>query len=229
MLRHPKKIGIFARMKYQCLLTSAYLPPIQYMARLYAAERVYEERCDNYVKQTYRNRAIIASANGPLSLSIPILRTDQPKRPMRDLCVSPHGKWQQEHWRALVSAYEHSPYFPYYADYLRPFYEQPPKFLVDFNAALLDLICQLLSLSPSRVLTEQYEESPAPGVEDTRELILPKRALTDDPAFRPQSYHQVFEQKHGFLPNMSILDLLFNKGPESRLVLRDSFVVPALL
>lgn len=206
------------------LLSSAYLPPIQYFARLYTAKHILAERCDHYVKQTYRNRAVIASNNGTLSLTIPIVRTGENNQPMRDLCISDHGRWRHLHWTALVSSYEQSPYFPYYEDEFRPFYERPYKYLLDFNEALQAKICELLSLTPEIMPTEEYVKDPGPQVEDCRELIRPKVALDSDVRFRIVPYYQVFQTRLGFLPNLSIVDLLFNMGPESRLILKKSLL-----
>lgn len=206
------------------LLTSAYLAPVQYFTKLYAAPLIIEERSDHYVKQTYRNRCVIAGANGPLALTLPIIHSDQPKALTRDIRLSDHGNWRHLHWNALQSAYEKSPYFEYYADDFRPFYERRYDFLVDFNQALQEKICELLDLQPHIERPEAYVESVPVGVDDYREIIRPKVDYAADSSFCPRPYYQVFAQKHGFLPNLSMLDLLFNMGLESRLVLRDSIV-----
>ena len=204
------------------LLTSAYLAPVQYFTKLYAAPYVVEERCDHYVKQTYRNRCVIAGPDGPLPLTIPIGHTDTPKPATRDIRISDHGNWRHLHWTALVSAYDNSPYFFYYADDFAALYERRYEFLVDFNEALQQLVCRLLDLRPDVRPTTAYADAGALGVEDLRETIRPKAGFANDPHFTPAPYYQVFRQRHGFLPNLSIADLLFNMGPESRLVLRQS-------
>lgn len=196
------------------LLSSAYLAPVPYYAALYAGGRIFEERCDHYVKQTYRNRCVIAGANGPLALTLPVVRKGN-NQPMAEVELSTHGDWQHLHWNALVSAYENSPYFEYYADDFRPLYELPPHRLIDFNAALRDVVCDLLQLTPDIRPTRTYEARPE-GLLDLRERISPK-ARTPLPC---AEYYQVFRTRHGFLPGLSIADLLFNMGPESRLVLR---------
>lgn len=203
------------------LLSSAYLAPVQYYCKLYAARKVYEERCDNYIKQTYRNRCVIATANGPLSLTIPVVRKGN-NQPMRDVEISDHGRWTELHWNAIVSAYEQSPYFEYYADDFRPFYEKPFHFLVDFNEALQSLVCSLLNIEIDIEHTTTYLKEAESGVQDFRTIVSPKQSLEADPAFKPCPYYQVFLMRHGFMPNMSIIDLLFNMGPESRRILRDS-------
>ena len=203
-------------------LTSAYLAPVQYYTKLYACTTAYVEQHDHYVKQTYRNRCHIATADGVLALSIPTEKPATPKCEMKDIRISDHGNWRHLHWNALCSAYRHSPFFDYYEDDFRPFYEQRYTFLYDFNEALCDLVCRLIDIRPRIRRTTAYKQTFAPDEEDDRELIHPKRPYTDDPAFLPKPYYQVFSAKHGFLPNLSIADLLFNMGPESLLVLRDS-------
>ncbi len=207
------------------LLSSAYLAPIQYYAHLYADPAACEDRSEHFVKQTYRNRCYIATPTGPLALTIPVERSAERSlshTPMADVRISDHGNWRHLHWQALVSAYENTPYFIYYADDLRPLYERSFERLTDFNAALRDTILALLSLSPALSLTTRYEAVPPTGTTDLRSLISPKVPLAADTAFTPQPYYQVFADRTGFLPNLSIVDLLFNLGPESRMVLKAS-------
>lgn len=205
------------------LLSSAYLAPVQYYAHLYTDPSAVEDRCEHFLKQTYRNRCYIATPTGPLALTIPVERTsDRPlsHTPMADIRISDHGNWRHLHWQALVSAYENTPYFFYYADDFRPLYEQRFERLVDFNTALRDTILSLLSLTPTLRLTTHYEATPPAGTTDLRGLISPKVPLEADKTFRPVPYYQVFSARTGFLPNLSIVDLLFNLGPESRVVLK---------
>lgn len=206
------------------LLTSAYLPPVQYFSKLYASPCIYLETYEHYVKQTYRNRALIAGPNGVQALTIPV-EHEYSKRPAtRDIRLSDHGNWQHLHRNALQSAYEGSPYFEYYADDILPIYDREHRFLVDFNADFLHTICDLLNLKPNLLQTEAYADAQALGAEDFREVIRPKISHSIDKTFRSVEYYQVFRQKHGFLENLSIIDLLFNMGPESRLILRDSVI-----
>ena len=211
-------------MKDTVYLSSAYLAPVQYYTKLYAARTAYVERHDNYMKQTYRNRCHIATADGLLALSIPTEKPATPKCPMKDIRISDHGNWRHLHWNALCAAYRHSPFFEYYEDDFRPFYEQKYPFLYDFNEALCALVCSLIDLHPRILRTDSYRQTFASDETDAREHIHPKHPYTDDPDFCPKPYYQVFGEKHGFLPNLSIADLLFNMGPESLLVLRDSIV-----
>ena len=130
------------------LLSTAYLGPVQYYTKLYAAPTVYLERHDHYVKQTYRNRCLIAGPAGVQTLTIPVEHATGPKTAACDVRISDHGDWRHLHWTALVSAYESSPYFEYFADDFHDLYRRRFAFLVDFNDALQELVCHLLGLRP---------------------------------------------------------------------------------
>lgn len=207
-------------------LSSAYLAPVEYYTKLFAYDKVYVEQCDNYVKQTYRNRCVIAATDGALALTIPTEKSETLKCLMKDVRISDHGNWRHMHWNALVAGYRNSPYFEYYADDFRVFYEKKYPFLWDFNQELCTLVCRLIDIQPDMEGTEEYRMEFTPCEDDFRELIHPKQDFhLADTAFDPKPYYQVFKEKHGFLPNLSIVDLLFNMGPESLLVLRDSIKV----
>lgn len=202
------------------LLSSAYLAPIQYYSKflLCDSDTVYVEGYDNYTKQTYRNRCMIADSNGPLALTIPIEKTIEGKCLMRDIRISDHGNWRHQHWNALEASYRHTPFFQYYEDDFRPFYEKKITFLYDFNMQLTELVCNLIGLNVMLKPTNEYFRNPD-RIADFRTLITPKTSWEDDKNFRSTEYYQVFKEKHGFIPNLSIADLLFNMGPESIFVL----------
>lgn len=211
-------------MKSEILLSTAYLAPVEYYTKLLAYNKVYIERYDNYIKQTYRNRCVIAAADGPLSLTIPTEKSDSPKQLVKDIRISDHGNWRHMHWNALVSAYKNSPFFEYYADDFAPFYEKKYPFLVDFNDELCSMICSFVDIQPVISYTDSYERD-IEQCDDFREIIHPKRDYTVcDIDFTAKPYYQVFKDRFGFLPNLSIVDLLFNMGPESLIVLRDSII-----
>ena len=198
------------------LLSTAYLAPVEYYLQMYNHPKVIIEAHCNYVKQTYRNRCAIASATGCQTLSIPIVKPDSLKCPTKDIRIAEHGNWRHVHWNTIVSAYNSTPFFEYYEDDFRPFYEKPRDFLFDFNEELRELVCSLLDITPAVSYSNEYVFSPQPEVLDLREAIHPKKKpfLQD---FRP--YYQVFETKYGFQANLSIIDLLFNLGPEAVLFL----------
>ena len=202
------------------LLSSFYLSPIQYYSKLFRSERAYIEIHDTYQKQSYRNRCLIAGANGILPLSIPVEKPEAGKDKMKDVRISDHGNWRHLHWNALVSAYNSSPFFEYYGDDFRRFYEKKYTFLLDFNEELRVLICRLLDIRPRVGYTDRFIETLPNGMMDFRESIHPKPSRQkSDPDFEALPYYQVFAEKHGFLENLSIVDLLFNMGNESRLYL----------
>lgn len=197
----------------QALLSSAYFGPVQWFQKLHRYDRCLIERYDNYVKQTYRNRCVIAATGGPQTLTVPIERYDGCKCLMRDIRISDHGAWRHIHWNAIVSSYGESPFFDYYADDIRPFFERRWTYLYDFNLDITHTVCSLLDIRPVIEPTSDYIRTEGVAADDFRDAIRPKRPLPDA-AFEPRPYYQVYSRKHGFLPNLSILDLLFNEGPE---------------
>ena len=196
------------------LLSSAYLPPVSFFTAINSGGDVLIEQYDNYCKQTYRNRCRIATAAGVQSLTVPIVKGTSPKQLMKDVRISDHGEWRHQHWNALESAYMNSPFFMYYQDDFRPFYEKKYEFLVDFNTELTLLIMKLAGIDKTVKLTGSYGKKEQ-NILDLRQLVNPG---TDDPeSGRP--YWQVFKEKYGFLANLSAVDLLFNMGPEFPLYL----------
>ena len=159
---------------------------------------------------------IIPTTNGPLSLTIPT--NHNTSLAMKDIRISDHANWRHVHWNALLSAYGESPFFEYYQDDIRPFFEKKYEFLFDFNMETTEKMIELLDIRPKISITEAYIQSKElkeeDEIKDFRDAIRPKKPLPDA-EFAPKRYYQVYEQKHGFLPNMSILDLLFNEGNEA--------------
>jgi hypothetical protein len=204
------------------LLSSAYLAPVEYYAWMLAADEVLLEQHDHYVKQTYRNRCTIATADGPLSLTVPIVKPETDKCEMKDIRISDHGNWRHLHWNALKSAYRMSPFWEYYEDDFRPFYEKKWEFLMDYNQELQDKVCELIDMYPKIARTTEYLKAVEPSILDLREVIHPKKEIPSDGKFKVLPYYQVFKERQHFLPNMSIMDLLMNMGPESLLILQNS-------
>ena len=201
------------------LLQTTYFGPVQWYQKLYRYDQVLIEQYDTYQKQTYRNRCVIATANGLQTLTVPVehsansqeLSANSPN--VKDLRISDHNQWRRIHWNALQSAYSESPFFEYFADDIRPFYEKKYDFLVDFNEAIRQTVCDLLDIHPTVSYTTDFIRQPS-AIDDYRDVIHAKHPLPDAD-FQPQHYWQVFEGKHGFHANLSILDLLFNMGNEA--------------
>jgi len=211
--------------KTEVLLSTAYLAPIQYFTKLVSYPQIYIEHCESYLKQSYRNRTIILAANGPLQLSMPVADGPRAKGPIKDLKLSYEQPWQLMHWRGISSAYNSSPFFEYYADDLSPFFhEKKWKYLFDFNLEIQDTIFRAINLNLDIKKTiEYYPQGEVPETTaDFRYAIHPKpQKQKADPHFFPTPYTQVFNEKWGFIPNLSILDLLFNEGPQTVSHLRE--------
>jgi hypothetical protein len=214
------------------LLSTTYFGPVQWYQKLQRYPQVLIEGCESFVKQTYRNRCLIASAQGVLALSVPVVHLAGST--IQDVRISDHGNWRHQHWQAITSAYGDSPFLEYYEDDLRPFFfERRWEFLLDYNEDICRKMCELIDIHPKLTKTSKYEkkadsiavqacgkavadlrEANNPSAADFREAIRPKHPLPDAD-FLPRPYYQVFSRQHGFLPNLSILDLLLNMGPES--------------
>ncbi len=201
--------------------STAYFAPVSYYASLIRYDRVVIEQWCNYVKQTYRNRCHIAGANGVMPLSVPIVKPDTLKCPTKDIRISDHGEWRHLHWNAIASAYGSSPFFEYYQDDLAPFFEKRYEFLFDFNEEIRRTLCELIGIDPAVEYSEEYAH-PTPEENDLREAIHPKKPIAETlPSLQLKPYYQVFAEKHGFQPDLSIIDLLMNMGPESILILKN--------
>jgi hypothetical protein len=200
------------------LIIPPYAGNIQYYSLFAHSNEVLLERNAHYVKQTYRNRCQILTANGVMNLTIPVEKVSGEKMLDKDVKISPTD-WQRVHWTAIESAYNNSPFFLYYEDDIRPMYEKKYDFLLDFNLELQEKLVSLLGLTTDFKLTENYIDS---YENDLREVLSPKYK-GDYPNFNPESYYQVFKEKYGFIENLSIYDLLFNMGNESILILNKSY------
>jgi hypothetical protein len=202
------------------LLEIQYLPPIQYFTKLSSGEPVYIEQWEHYQKGTYRNRCHIAAANGLTRLTIPLIKGKNEQQAIREVRIAYYEPWQRQHWQSIRSAYGNSPFFEFYADVLQPFYEKPFPFLFDFNLELLQTLLKLLRMDVTLQLTDAYVDVAPDGWTDLRNAIHPKPHLQKpDPDFTPKSYHQVFEDRYAFLPNLSMLDGLFCLGKSGDLMI----------
>jgi hypothetical protein len=196
------------------LLSTAYLPPVEYFARMAGAGAVLIEGEENYLKQTYRNRCEIYSANGKLPLVIPVIKASGNHTPVKEIKIDNAEPWQLSHWRAIVSAYNHSPFFIYYRDDFEGFYLKKFTSLFDFNYEILLVVLGLLKLNPKPGFTKTYLKADNSLLNDFRYSISPKKPTS----LKPFPYQQVFGDRHGFLWNLSIIDLLFNTGPDAGII-----------
>ena len=139
------------------ILSTTYCGPVQWYQKLYRSDLVLMECHETFQKQTYRNRCVIATTNGPQTLTVPVERGTSPF--IRDIRISNHGNWRHQHWHALMSAYNESPFFDYYQDDFRPFFEQQYNFLYDFNTEICQKVCELIDIQPNIRETEEYFRS----------------------------------------------------------------------
>jgi hypothetical protein len=210
------------------VLPACYLPPISYVQTLLERQStgVWIEQHEHFPKQTYRNRASIYGANGKLDLIIPVRKGRAEDgngtavhTKMQDVQISYEANWQRLHWMTLQTAYRSSAYFEFYEDDFADFYQKPTASLLEFNFNLTKTILRLLKVNVDLELTERYNKE-YPDELDFREAFNPKKLPKQESPTKP--YHQVFGDRYGFIPDLSIVDLLFNFGPQSLLYLKRS-------
>ncbi|MGD0582035.1 MAG: WbqC family protein [Bacteroidales bacterium] len=195
------------------LLSSAYFPPTNYISLIAAADEILLEKEENYVKQTYRNRCRIYAANGPMTLSVPVLDGSFRKTLLKDIRIDYTKRWQQVHIRAIESAYRSSPYFEYYFDEIKSVISAGHELLIDLNLQSIRTALKISGITTPVGYTE-YFEKPSGESYDFRYILSPKQPDSLS-KFSFAYYLQVFTDRHGFVPGLSILDLLFNSGPDS--------------
>lgn len=196
------------------LVSTAYLPPVSFFGLISDADEALIEREENYIKQTFRNRCYILSANGPQILSVPVFLGSLHKTAIKDIRIDYSKRWQQIHLRAMTAAYNSSPYFEFYFDRIEQLISEKHEFLIDLNMELISLINNMLQINTPVSFTSHFEPVTSEP-NDYRYNISPKRS--DQREYR--AYQQVFQYGNGFVPGLSITDLIFNMGPESGLYL----------
>lgn len=216
------------------ILSLAYLGNIRYFTKLCFTDCIIDIH-EHYVKQSYRTRCDILTANGPTPLIINTVKgSNSDKVSVKDTRIDYSKRWQHQHWQSLVSSYKSSPYFDYFADIFAPFYSKRYDFLLDFNTELLHNVLKLLGSDICPRFSDKYidireHSGEGSGIiyNDLRNGISPKPRLSlPDAGFTPEHYWQVFSDKLGFVPNLSVIDLLFCEGPSGLEVIRKSFTKP---
>lgn len=201
------------------LLNTAYFPPIQYYDKIYNNNDVLIEQYETYGKQSYRNRCDIYGANGVLTLSVPVVKGAKKKILTKDIKIEYVTDWRKNHLKSIESAYSRSPYYEYYIDDIIPLFDKKYDFLLDLNNDIMSVVNEILDISPNVMMTDDYIQDIA-DVDDWRDGIHPKKSkIKRADNFVCKQYTQVFSDRLGFKPNLSILDLIFNSGPESADVL----------
>ncbi len=201
------------------VLATSYFGPIQYFTKFLLPGKIVLEKHENYTKQSFRNRTIIFGANGPLTLTVPVKRGSFHKVPIDELEIDYRNNWQYTHWKSIESAYRSTPYYEFYADEIGSVFNLKTRYLLDLNEIILELMLDLLKLNKNFGYTDTYRQK---GYYlDYREVIHPKKKVPD-PLFNPAQYPQAFQSRFGFKANLSILDILFNAGPDAKAILQSS-------
>jgi hypothetical protein len=193
-----------------------YFPPISFFKISYSETYIYLDQYEHYRKMSFRNRCLIAGANGIISLSVPLLQGREQRAPVNEVRIAGSEDWQARHWKSIRSAYNRSPFFDHYHDELEALFRRRFMLLADWDLECLKWVKEKLGWPPEIRLTEP-ERQPGPW-EDHRNQVLPKNYMQQTPL----RYRQVFEERTGFYPNLSILDLLFNTGKRAGELLRKS-------
>jgi hypothetical protein len=203
------------------ILHPTYFPNIAHFVAMANAKEITFEMDDSFLKQTYRNRTYIYGANGKLALNIPVIHSQKNRQKYRDVKIFNEEKWQSLHWKSLLSAYRTSPFFEYYEDELQPLFTESTDYLLEFNFKCIEVICDCLQLELNTTKTEIYQKT----VEDKTDFRYLVNVKKETPQ-QFENYTQVFSTKHGYIPNLSILDLLFSEGPNALNYLESQIITP---
>jgi hypothetical protein len=203
------------------LLSTAYMPNIPYFTKLIEYNTIYLEAHENFPKQTYRNRCEIATANGLLSLTVPVVAARIHKTPIKEVLIDYSENWQQKHINAIRSAYKNSPFYEFYCDEIFDALCKKQSILFDYNLSIINTLMTLIGFEKPISFTNTFVHEP--DYADFRNTISPKNKSSYlDTNFKHEKYYQVFENKNGFIPNLSVLDLIFNEGPLSYSIIKKS-------
>lgn len=217
-----RQINQKTEIRNHLILSTAYLPPIQYFTKFFLGEDVVFDYHETFLKQSYRNRCTILGGNGLLDLTIPVVKPNGNSTKTKDILIDYATNWQHIHWKAIVSAYNQSPFFEVLGHEFEPYFNKRIKYLTDWNEQLLGQISNSLDIAIDFSLSKEYVEDFIDKY-DFRTCISPKpRLQKPDNRFKSYPYYQVFSEKFGFQPNLSIIDLLFTMGPETATICKKS-------
>jgi hypothetical protein len=201
------------------IVESQYFSPVTFYKISIDFSNIKFDIYEPWQKMSFRNRCVVAGANGPILLSVPLVEGREQRRPMKDIRIDNRKKWQAQHWKTIMSCYNRSPWFSYFCDELEGLYQQSFDLLIDWNRACFDWTVRKLGLPVSAGFTDQpVPPGEAAEFRDFRNRIIPRFINQDFP--NPVRYHQVFEDRIGFIPNLSILDLLFCEGKNAAHILQ---------
>jgi len=210
-------------MAHEVLLSTAYFPPAEYFFLIAHSSKVLIEKWENYHKQTYRNRCLILGANGPLMLTVPVLRGSFHKTPLRDLKIDNSRRWRELHLRGITSAYATAPFYEFYFDAISTVIRKPFSFLIDLNAEALAAMTVAIGITTQTDYTDEFVPE-GTLMEDYRYRLSPKKP-TQAERFHEMSYTQVFAERFGFVSGLSVIDLLLNNGPGTGALLLGSLAL----
>ena len=191
------------------LIHPNYFPVISHFKLMVNSKKIIFELNDNFKKQTYRNRTYIYGANGLLLLSIPVIHSQKNRKKFKDVKIAYDHDWLSQHWKSFQTSYRSSPFFEYYEDKLVDLYKKKEKYLYDFNLRSIDVLFEMLQINIDYNFTESYNENYSEALDFRNNY----NKLNSD--FGVKQYTQVFESKHGYIENLSALDLIFNEGPNA--------------
>ncbi len=198
------------------LLDCEYFPSIDWYRAYVKSEDVLIEQYEHFEKATFRNRCEVAGPNGKITLSVPLEKGRNQRSIMKNVKICNKEQWQQLHWKTLCASYRRAPYFEYFEEYFNDYFKKKFTYLLDLNLESIVLVNQLLKIEKENTLSAQYEKNVNPEWIDMRNAFSPKHS----PESTPIKYIQNFEERHGFLSNLSILDLVFSCGRQSEGLLK---------
>lgn len=202
------------------IVESQYFPPVTLLKKSIELTNINFDLYEPWRKMSFRNRCVVAGSNGPINLSIPVLEGREQKKPMKEVIVDNRKPWQSQHFKTIISCYNRSPWFSFFEPELSRLYRQPVELLSDWNKTCFEWVTGKLGLAMDVKYSEYVPgDQPAEEVVDWRNKLTPKSMQTDFP--NPVKYHQVFEERIGFIPHLSVLDLLFCEGKNARRILTE--------
>lgn len=201
------------------LIELQYLPNIEFFTCLQSFSEIIIESNENYVKQSYRNRCYILGSNKTEMLVVPVIDGNK-KIMIKDIKIDYSQRWDVNHWRTISTAYGKSPFYEFYSDYLKAIYEKKHTFLWDLNFEMLTMCLKLLRINKTISQTRNYEKEANSTVFDARNMLNPKNAINHSQFYQPSPYQQNFGNE--FVPNLSIIDLLFCRGNQASEILKKS-------
>lgn len=207
----------------EVLLSTAYFPPAEYFFLIAHSRKALIEKWENYHKQTYRNRCLILGANGPLALTVPVLRGSFHKTPLRDLKIDNSRRWRELHLRSITSAYATAPFYEFYFDAISTVIRKPFSFLIDLNEEALAAMTGAIGITTQTGYTDEYVPE-GTFMKDYRYCLSPKKPVQAE-SYNEMSYTQVFAQRFGFVSGLSVIDLLLNNGPGTGALLLGSLAL----